>query len=83
MGLLIPFCDEDPVVLHDEVLNILIAGRDTVSTTFSLTCMEMCLFIVFFSLADRGYSDFCCLFPGHVSSLPETFTRGDLVKGWS
>ena len=47
-GLLIPFCDEDPVVLRDEVLNILIAGRDSVSTTFSPACMHMCLFIVFF-----------------------------------
>lgn len=24
-------CGEDPVILHDEVLNIMIAGRDTVS----------------------------------------------------
>lgn len=31
----------DPVLLHDETLNILIAGRDTVRTTFNLSVCAM------------------------------------------
>nr|BED42918.1 cytochrome P450 monooxygenase [Trametes versicolor] len=35
---------DDPVLLHDETLNILIAGRDTTASTLSLVVYMMCLY---------------------------------------
>ena len=46
----------DPVVLHDETLNILIAGRDTVCALLYLwSNSELRYFI------DGGYIDLCCV----------------------
>ncbi|KAI9001368.1 cytochrome P450 monooxygenase pc-3 [Trametes punicea] len=35
---------DDPVFLHDEILNILIAGRDTTATTLTYAVYLMCLY---------------------------------------
>ncbi|KAI0824718.1 cytochrome P450 monooxygenase pc-2 [Trametes gibbosa] len=35
---------DDPVLLHDETLNILIAGRDTTASTLSFVVYMMCLY---------------------------------------
>ncbi|KAI0723090.1 cytochrome P450 monooxygenase pc-2 [Earliella scabrosa] len=40
---LVKFTD-DPVVLHDETLNIMIAGRDTTATTLTFAVYMMCMY---------------------------------------